>query len=59
VFLDMANEEIQFERKRQVFVCDNASWHKSRALRWGKFEPHFLPPYSPDMNPIERLWLVI
>ena len=26
---------------------------------WGKFEPLFLPAYSPDFNPIERLWLLI
>ncbi|MCK9378135.1 MAG: transposase, partial [Syntrophobacterales bacterium] len=25
----------------------------------GAFEPVFLPPYSPDLNPIERLWLLI
>jgi len=23
------------------------------------FEPVFLPPYSPDLNPIERLWLIM
>jgi transposase len=28
-------------------------------LHWGAFEPVFLPPYSPDLNPIERLWLLI
>ncbi|MBD3177981.1 MAG: hypothetical protein GF320_22635, partial [Armatimonadia bacterium] len=28
-------------------------------LDWGQFEPVFLPPYSPDLNPIERLWLII
>jgi transposase len=28
-------------------------------LDWGAFEPVFLPPYSPDLNPIERLWLLI
>jgi transposase len=38
---------------------DNASWHRSKSLNWGKFEPIFLPPYSPDLNPIERLWLLM
>ena len=38
---------------------DNASWHKCKSLRWGAFEPVYLPPYSPDLNPIERLWLLI
>ena len=38
---------------------DNASWHKSKSLRFGAFEPTYLPPYSPDFNPIERLWLIL
>jgi transposase len=42
---------------RQLFILDNASWHKSRRLHWHHFEPKFLPGYSPDFNPIERLWL--
>lgn len=42
---------------RRVLVLDNASWHKVKTLNWHHFEPWFLPPYSPDFNPIERLWL--
>lgn len=42
---------------RRVLVLDNASWHKVKTLQWHDFEPLFLPPYSPDFNPIERLWL--
>lgn len=42
---------------RQVFILDNASWHKAARLNWHHFEPKFLPGYSPDFNPIERLWL--
>ena len=58
VFLDFANEQLTVENtKRQVVILDNASWHKVKALNWGRFEPVFLPPYSPDFNPIERLWL--
>ena len=45
-----------------LLICDNASFHKSQALEewylaqksWLCLE--FLPPYSPDFNPIERLW---
>ncbi len=58
-FLGEANREVKTERKRNVIICDNASWHKCKTIRWGKFEPEFLSPYSPDFNPIERLWLVI
>ena len=43
--------------KRYVLIVDNASWHKSKRLNWHHFEPKFLPPHSPDFNPIERLWL--
>jgi|SRR6478736_2538121 len=42
---------------RQILVLDNASWHKAKSLNWYHFEPHYLPPYSPQLNPIERLWL--
>jgi transposase len=58
-FLDEANRHVSLERKRNLIICDNASWHKSKTIQWGRFEPMFLPPYSPDFNPIERLWLVI
>jgi transposase len=42
---------------RHILVLDNASWHKAKRLKWHHFEPMYLPPYSPDYNPIERLWL--
>jgi len=58
-FLDEANRCLDFQRERQVLVLDNASWHHRKNLRWGRFEPLYLPPYSPDLNPIERLWLLI
>ncbi len=44
---------------RRMLVLDNASWHKVKTLQWHHFEPLFLPPYSPDLNPIERLWLCL
>ena len=56
-FLDFANEKIRDYPKRQLVICDNASWHKVKSLNWGSLEVVFLPPYSPDFNPIERLWL--
>ncbi len=44
------NEEI-------VLIMDQAGWHKSKDL----YVPEnitiiYLPPYSPELNPIERLW---
>lgn len=43
--------------KRQILILDNASWHKSKRLNFHHFEAQYLPGYSPDFNPIERLWL--
>jgi len=59
VFLEHANQDVKLERPRNIIICDNAAWHKKKSLAWGAFEPVFLPPYSPDLNPIERLWLLI
>jgi transposase len=59
IFLDHANRDISLQRRRNILILDNASWHKSTSLDWGRFEPVFLPPYSPDLNPIERLWLIM
>ena len=57
-FLDeMAKAVPKKEGIRQIFILDNASWHKSPHIHWHHFEPKFLPGYSPDFNPIERLWL--
>lgn len=57
-FLDeMAKAISKVEGKDQVIILDNASWHKATRLHWHHFKPMFLPGYSPDFNPIERLWL--
>jgi transposase len=45
--------------RRVVLVLDNATWHRSKMLNWHHIEPMYLPPYSPDLNPIERLWAYI
>lgn len=43
-----------------VVVLDNATFHKSDYLKEISLKHHitllFLPPYSPDLNPIEKLW---
>lgn len=57
-FLDQLAETVpKVEGVRQLLVMDNASWHKATRLNWHHFEPAYLPGYSPDFNPIERLWL--
>jgi transposase len=44
----------------QVVIMDNASFHKSQKTREliesVGCKIIFLPPYSPDLNPIEKLW---
>jgi len=57
IFIDEMQKNIG--RKKAVLILDNASWHKARSLNWGRITPIFLPPYSPDFNPIERIWLVL
>lgn len=58
LFLDtLAREQPPEEGKTHHLVMDNASWHKAKSLRWHHFNPVYLPPYSPDYNAIERLWL--
>jgi transposase len=58
-FLDEAAKTITPTRKRNILILDNASWHKCKSLNWHFFEPLYLPPYSPDFNPIERIWLIM
>lgn len=44
-------------------VLDRAGYHRSQALKdlaeSLNIELHYLPPYSPNLNPIERLWKVL
>jgi transposase len=47
-------------RRGDIVVLDNLSPHKDKAAlalieRTGA-EVRFLPPYSPDFNPIEKMW---
>jgi len=43
-----------------IVICDNLGAHRSQAAREAVEAEGarlvFLPPYSPDMNPIERCW---
>lgn len=43
--------------KTVLLQLDNAPWHTSQALRFPKdLLPIFQPPYSPELQPAERLW---
>jgi transposase len=59
IFLNEAGKSITFERTTNILIVDNASWHKRKSTDWNGWQPLYLPPYSPDFNPIERIWLVM
>lgn len=52
--------EEEFGEEEYEIVMDNAPWHSSKLTKdWmndNSFPYEFLPPRSPDLNPIENLW---
>lgn len=53
--------EKYYPKKEKIHIfCDNARYYRNkevkRYLNTSKIVLHFLPPYSPNLNPIERLW---
>ena len=70
-FHDKGNAEATIEHFKKVrenydkdiplaFLIDNASWHKTDAVKEycknNNITLLFLPPYAPEFNPIERVW---
>lgn len=60
---DYMNEHLRFiskqagQNKHIVLVLDQAGWHVTKALRVPEnITLLHLPPYSPELNPIERVW---
>lgn len=55
VFLDEVAS--RHPNDRIILVLDGAGWHRSHTL---KLPPNLrllmLPPYSPELNPVENLW---
>jgi transposase len=47
-------------KKGSTIIMDNARFHRKNELekimKRAKVHLLFLPPYSPDLNPIENLW---
>jgi transposase len=58
-FLQHLEDAYPTMNKVHVF-CDNASYYDNKDVKAylenSKIQLHFLPPYSPNLNPIERLW---
>ena len=48
---------------RLHIILDQSGYHRSQAVqefaKAESIELHYLPPYSPNLNPIERLWKVM
>jgi transposase len=62
-------EETYKDYSSIFLFLDNAKYHGNAKFRgskkvrkyWGKskIEPVFIPPYSPELNPIEQVWRII
>ena len=47
----------QFPQDTILMCCDGAAWHKSGTLEVPENIVLFhIPPYTPEMNPIEQIW---
>lgn len=63
-FLSFLQQLLQHRRsmRKMLVVLDNARWHHAKLVRpWLEenkqlIKLDFLPPYSPDLNHIERVW---
>ncbi|WP_446684795.1 transposase [Cyanobacterium sp. IPPAS B-1200] len=48
------------DNKKILLVEDNAGWHRSKSSKVPQgIEIEYLPPYSPELQPAERLWSLV
>lgn len=48
---------LEFPKQKLLVIMDQAGWHKAKDLEVpDNIQLEFLPPYSPELNPVERLW---
>ncbi len=61
-FLQEMEQVSQAAGRRVIVIIDNAKYHHAKLHRdWRdahqeRFALDFLPPYSPELNPVERVW---
>ena len=61
-FLKVLSARSVTGKRKVVVISDNAYYHKAkfhqlwREQHASRFALDFLPPYSPELNPIERVW---
>jgi hypothetical protein len=64
-FLKQLADHACSKRQRVVLISDNARYHHAklheewRRRHEDRFRLDFLPPYSPELNPIERVWKLV
>lgn len=64
-FLDLLRQRSRRAARRVVLIIDNAKYHHANLHRAWREEPapdfvlDYLPPYSPELNPIERVWKLV
>jgi hypothetical protein len=47
----------EYQGSQIAFIMDGAGWHKSQDLEIpANIDVFILPPYSPELNPVERFW---
>jgi putative transposase len=59
VFMNIFLHELSTKYKSDniILVCDDATLHKSKMLNVQKnIQLFYLPPATPEMNPIEKIW---
>lgn len=53
-------KRLKNQHKKLFIILDNAKWHKTKNIqnfcKENKIQTEFLPPYSPNLNPIEQWW---
>lgn len=55
LFLQKLSE--QYAEDHIVLCCDGAAWHKSGTLNIpDNIKLFYIPPYTPEMNPVEQIW---
>jgi len=64
-FLRQLRKTSRRSGRRVVVIIDNAKYHHAKLhFEWRQqqvpeFMLDFLPPYSPELNPIERVWKLV
>ena len=61
-FFNKLREQYSMEIKLHI-ILDQAGYHRSKGIKKAakklNLRLHYLPAYSPNLNPIERLWKVM